>query len=74
MVFIKKIFWLATTSVPRHMRRAYMIFWGAVSITSRRITGFDRRCAFGGHERVNHLTVPLLIPPEEGLLEDNRER
>ena len=46
-----------------------MIFWGAVSVTSRRITGVDRGCASGGHERVDHLTVPLLTPPVGILLE-----
>ena len=48
-----------------------MIFWGAVSVTSRRITGVDRGCASGGHERVDHLTVPLLTPPVGRLLEDH---
>ena len=72
MVFRKKIFWLATTSVPRHARCAYMIFWGAVSVTSRRIIRVDRGCASGGHERVDHLTVPLLTPLVGRHLEDHR--
>ena len=72
MVFKKKIFWLTTTSVPRYVRSAYMIFWGTTSVTSWRITGVDRGCISGGHERVDYLTVPLLTPLVGRLLEDHR--
>ena len=73
MVFKKKIFWLVTTSVLRHARLAYMIF-GCVSVTFWRITGVDRGCASGGHERANHLTVPFLTLPVGKLLEDHKGR
>ena len=74
MVFKKKIFWLATTSVPRHARRVYIIFLDTVSVTSQRIIGINKWCASGGHKRVDHLTVPLLTLLAGRLLEDHRRR
>ena len=74
MVFRKKIFWLATTSVPRPVWLIDMIFLGTASITSQRIIVVDMECTSGGHERVDHLTVPLLTPPVGRLLEDHRGR
>ena len=74
IIFRKKIFWLTTTSVPGPCVAYLYDIWGSPSITSRRIIEVDRGCASGGHERVDHLTVPLLTPLVGILLEGHRGR